>query len=177
MVGDDPFGKLVKYGHALLADTANEIGPAVSDRGMRFAGNNLACQNCHLQAGSPPYAMPLIGVWGQFPKYCAREGAVEMLQDRINGCMERSINGRVLSLESREMTAFSSYVRWLSTGVPDGTKLVGAGTLQIKEPARAADPGHGVQIYAQTSAHATVRMVSVSARKLGRAISFRRSGS
>jgi len=108
MVGDDPFGKLVKYGHALFADTANEIGPAVSDPGMRFAGNNLACQNCHLQAGSQPYAMPLIGVWGQFPKYCAREGAVEMLQDRINGCMERSMNGRVLPLESRKMTAFSS---------------------------------------------------------------------
>jgi thiosulfate dehydrogenase len=70
MVGDDPFGKLVKYGHALFADTANEIGPAVSDPGMRFAGNNLACQNCHLQAGSQPYAMPLIGVNGagyQFP--------------------------------------------------------------------------------------------------------------
>ena len=30
-VGDDPFGKLVKYGHALFTDTANEIGPAVSD--------------------------------------------------------------------------------------------------------------------------------------------------
>ena len=38
MVGDDPFGKLVKYGHALFADTANEIGPAVSDPGLRFAG-------------------------------------------------------------------------------------------------------------------------------------------
>src|SRR6266404_8222240 len=106
MVGDDPFGKLVKYGHALFADTANEIGPAVSDPKMRFAGNNLACQNCHLQAGSQPYAMPLMGVWGQFPQYRAREGAVEMLQDRINGCMERSMNGRVLPLESREMTAF-----------------------------------------------------------------------
>jgi hypothetical protein len=30
-VGDDPFGKLVKYGHTLFADTANEVGPAVSD--------------------------------------------------------------------------------------------------------------------------------------------------
>jgi hypothetical protein len=30
-VGDDPFGKLVKHGHALFTDTANEIGPAVSD--------------------------------------------------------------------------------------------------------------------------------------------------
>jgi thiosulfate dehydrogenase len=96
--------------------------------------------------------MPLIGVWGQFPQYRAREGAVDTLEDRINGCMERSMNGRPLPLESREMRAFSSYMRWLSTDIPDGAKLVGAGTLRIKEPARAADLGHGAQIFYQTCA-------------------------
>ena len=30
-VGDDPFGKLVKHGYALFTDTANEVGPTVSD--------------------------------------------------------------------------------------------------------------------------------------------------
>jgi thiosulfate dehydrogenase len=68
-IGDDPFGKLAKYGHLLFTDTAKENGPAVSDPTMRFAGNNLACQNCHLQAGSQRYAVPLIGIWGQFPQY------------------------------------------------------------------------------------------------------------
>jgi thiosulfate dehydrogenase len=61
-VGEDPFGKLVKYGHALFTNTANEIGPSVSDTAKRLAGNNLACQNCHLQGGTQPYAMPLMGV-------------------------------------------------------------------------------------------------------------------
>ena len=65
-VADDPFGRFVKYGHTLFTDTANEIGPGVSDPTRRFAGNNLACQNCHLQAGRQPYAMPLTGVWGNF---------------------------------------------------------------------------------------------------------------
>ena len=151
-VGDDPFGKLVKYGHALLTDTANEIGPAVSDPTMRFAGNNLAYQNCHLQAGSQPYAMPLIGIWGQFPQYRGREGAVDTLEDRINGCMERSMNGRALPLNGREMKGFSSFMRWISTGVPTGAKLIGAGTLQIKAPERAADPARGAQVYAQACA-------------------------
>ena len=151
-VGDDPFGELVKYGHELFTNTANEIGPAVADVAKRLAGNNLACQNCHLQAGTQPYAMPLIGVWGQFPQYRAREGMVDILEERINGCMQRSVNGRALSLQSREMRAFSSYIRWLSTGVPDGAKLLGAGTLQIKEPARPADPRRGAQIYAQVCA-------------------------
>jgi thiosulfate dehydrogenase len=151
-VGDDPFGALVKYGHALFTDTANEIGPTASDATRRFAGNNLTCQSCHLKAGTQPYAMPLIGVWGQFPQYRAREGAVDRLEDRINGCMERSMNGRALPFGSREMAALSAYMRWLSTGIPDGAKLVGAGTLRIKEPARAADLGHGAQIFARVCA-------------------------
>jgi len=33
--------------------------------------------------------------------------------------------------------------------VPDGAKIVGAGTLAIKEPNRAADLVHGAQIYAK----------------------------
>ena len=150
--GDDPFGKLVKYGYALFADTPNEIGPTVSDPDKRFAGNNLACQSCHLQAGTQPYAMPLVGISSQFPQYRPREGAVDTLEDRINGCMERSLNGRALPLGSDEMKAFSAFMKWLSTGVPDGAKLVGAGTLRIKEPGRAADPGRGGQIYARVCA-------------------------
>ena len=148
-VADDPFGKLVQYGSRLFTDTAAEIGPAASDPNRRFAGNNLSCKNCHLQAGRQPYAMPLVGIWGQFPQYRAREGAVELLQNRINGCMERSMNGRALPLEGREMLAFLSWMRWLSGGIPDGAKLTGAGTLPIKLPDRAADQHHGAQVYAQ----------------------------
>jgi thiosulfate dehydrogenase len=151
-VGDDPFGELVKYGYALFTNTANGIGPAVLDPAKRFAGNNLACQNCHLQAGTQSYAMPLVGVWGQFPQYRGREGAVDLLEERINGCMERSMNGQALLFESREMKAFSSYMRWLSTGIPDTARLVGAGTLQIKEPERAADLARGAEIYTQVCA-------------------------
>ena len=47
-VRDDPFGVLVKYGYTLFTDTANQIGPTAADPAKRFAGNNLACGNCHL---------------------------------------------------------------------------------------------------------------------------------
>jgi thiosulfate dehydrogenase len=147
-VGDDPFGKLVKYGHALVADTANQIGPTVPDPSKRITGNNLACQNCHLQAGTQPYAMPLTGIWGQYPQYRGREGSVNTIEDRINGCLERSMNGRALPTGSIEMQAFAAYMRWLSTGIPEGARLLGAGTMRIKEPARAADPRRGAAIYA-----------------------------
>jgi thiosulfate dehydrogenase len=95
-VGDDALGKLIKYGHALVTDTANQIDPAAPDAAKQYSGNNLTCQSCHLQGGMQPYAMPLVGVWGQFPQYRGREGEVGTLGERINGCMERSMNGRAL---------------------------------------------------------------------------------
>jgi thiosulfate dehydrogenase len=151
-VGNDAFGKLVKYGYALMTDTANQIGPMVADPAKRYSGNNLTCQNCHLKAGTQPYAMPVTGVWGQFPQYRGREGEVGTLEDRINGCMERSMNGRALPLSGTEMKAFLAYTKWVSTGIPDGAKLVGSGAMSVKEPGRAADLGHGQQVYVQVCA-------------------------
>jgi thiosulfate dehydrogenase len=135
-----------------MVDTANQIGPTAVDPAKRYSGNNLTCQNCHLKAGTQPYAMPLTGVWGQFPQYRGREGEIGTLEERINGCMERSMNGRVLPLDGLEMKAFLAYTKWLSNGIPDGAKLVGAGTINIKEPDRAADLGNGAKVYADTCA-------------------------
>jgi thiosulfate dehydrogenase len=151
-VPDDPFGRMVRYGYALFTDSANQIGPRVADPALRYAGNNMSCQSCHLKGGTQPYAMPLIGVWGVFPQYRGREGAVVTLEVRINGCLERSMNGRSLPLGSPAMTALASYMRWLSGGVPVGAKLTGAGILPIAEPARAADPKRGAQVFADTCA-------------------------
>lgn len=151
-VGDDAFGRLVKYGHALTVDTPNQIGPQVADPARRYAGNNLSCGNCHLGDGTQPYALPLSGVLGQFPQYRAREGGIGTLEDRINGCMERSLNGRALPLDGTEMKAFLAYAKWLSTGIPVGARLEGAGVRAIAEPARAADPAHGAAVYAGTCA-------------------------
>jgi len=94
----------------------------------------------------------LTGVWGQFPQYRGREGEIGTLEERINGCMERSMNGRMLPLDGLEMKAFLAYTKWLSTGIPDGAKLTGAGTINIKEPDRAADLGNGAKVYAGTCA-------------------------
>jgi thiosulfate dehydrogenase len=151
-VGDDPLGELVKYGHALVTDTANQIGPTVADPALRFSGNNLNCQSCHLKGGTQAYAMPLVGVSGQFPQYRGREGEVVSLAVRINGCLERSMNGHALAFDSREMNAFLAYMKWLSAGISDGAKLIGAGTLRVIEPARAADLRNGAKVYAEVCA-------------------------
>jgi thiosulfate dehydrogenase len=178
-VPDTADGKMIKYGHELLTETFAHIGPEVAEAGMRFSGNNLSCQSCHLQAGAQTYSMPYLGVWGAFPQYRGRENEVSTLEERINGCMQRSMNGKPLPLESREMKAMLAYMKWLSTGVPVGASLVGAGTLPIKEPNRAADPARGAEVYAENapSAMATKARVSVTARSATqRAISSRHSG-
>jgi thiosulfate dehydrogenase len=151
-VGDGPFSKLVKYGYALFTDTPNQIGPAAADPAKRFTRSSLTCQNCHLKAGTQPYAVPLMGVWGQFPQYRGREGEIGTLEERINGCVERSMNGHVMPLDGTEMKAYLAYMKWLSTGIPDGARLVGAGTKSIKEPGRAADLGNGAKVFADTCA-------------------------
>lgn len=62
------------------------------------------------------------------------------------------MNGRALPLDSREMKAFLAYVKFISTGVPDGAKLAGAGLLPIKAPDRAVDLDRGAKLFAQNCA-------------------------
>ena len=45
---DDANGRLVRRGRDLVTATYAHIGPEVADPAKRFAGNNLACGNCHL---------------------------------------------------------------------------------------------------------------------------------
>lgn len=143
-----PDGDAIRYGHRLVTETYAVIGPEVSVPAMRYAGNNLACQSCHLHGASQPYAMPFTGIWGQFPQYRGREGRVSTMEDRINGCMERSMNGKALPVISPEMVAIMAYIKFMSQAVPVGAKLTGTGTLAIKEPDRAADPRRGAEIFA-----------------------------
>lgn len=139
---------LVAYGEALSTRTFAHIGPEVADPRLRLAGNNLACTSCHQQGATKPFAMPWVGVTASFPQYRAREDDISTVEDRVNGCMQRSMNGRPLALDSREMRAFVAYIAFLSAGVPVGAEIEGAATLQSKVPNRRADPLAGQAVYA-----------------------------
>ncbi|MBC7953470.1 MAG: c-type cytochrome [Rhodospirillaceae bacterium] len=151
-LADDHYGKLVRRGHALVTETYKYVGPEVADPSKRYAGNNLACQSCHLQAGTQPYSMPYVGVTSVFPQYRAREDDISTIEERVNGCMQRSMAGRSLPHDSEEMKAYVTYMSFLSQGIPAGSKLIGSGTKQVKEPARAANPTHGAQVYGEQCA-------------------------
>ena len=138
---------MVVYGQSLIARTFSILGPEVADPAMRFSGNNLACQNCHLKGGTQQYGLPLIGVYGAFPAYMGREDEVRTLEDRINGCMERSMNGRSLPADSKEMKALLAYVQYVSTGIPVGKTIEGRGSAPLPLLKRAASPQRGAEVY------------------------------
>ena len=144
------YGRLVRRGRDLITATYAHIGPEVSDRAKRFAGNNLACGNCHLQAGTKKFGIPLFGLLGEYPRYSARSGAPMTIEDRLNACMTRSMNGRPLPAGAPEMQALVSYIKFLSTGVSPGQLLPGMGTGKMPELDRAADPVRGETGYANT---------------------------
>ncbi len=147
---DNANGRLVRRGRDLVAATYAHIGPEVPDRSKRFAGNNLACGNCHLNAGTKKFGIALFGLFGEYPRYSARAGAQATIEDRLNSCMTRSMNGRPLPVNSLQMQAFVAYIKFLSTGVPPGQVLPGLGVGKMPELDRAADPARGKQLYANT---------------------------
>ena len=131
--------------------TVPEIGALPNNdygRAKRFAGNNLACGNCHLQAGTKKFGIPLFGLLEKYPRYSARSGSPITIEDRFNACMTRSMNGRPLPVSSPEMQAMVAYIKFLSTGVSPGQLVPGLGTGNMPELDRPADPARGEAGYA-----------------------------
>jgi thiosulfate dehydrogenase len=148
----DARGQLIRDGRDLMLATYAHIGPNVTDPAKRFAGNNLACTNCHLHAGTTKFGLPLFGIYDDFPAYSARTGGPITIEDRINACMTRSMNGRAMPNDAPEMRALVAYVEFLSTGVPPGQQLPGLGAGKMKELTRPADPERGRAVYTNSCA-------------------------
>ncbi|WP_442598579.1 c-type cytochrome [Neobacillus sp. D3-1R] len=84
-------------------------------------GNNLSCASCHADGGVGS-SLDLVGISKTYPQYNPRAGKVVTIEDRINGCFKRSMNGKPLPLDSKEMKAMVAYYNYISSNVPDGTK-------------------------------------------------------
>ncbi len=139
-------GDLVRYGHALIVDTSEHIGKDASDPALRYAGNDLACVNCHLNAGLQPFAAPFVSTFTSFPMLV--DDQVITLPERINGCMQRSLNGKKLPIGGRELEAFIAYIKFLGEGTPDGVRVPGMGLLPLADPKLGPDAARGEKVYA-----------------------------
>jgi len=141
-----PEGELIRYGKRLIANTSFYLGP----KGIvANVSNGMNCQNCHLEAGARFFGNNYSAVFSTYPKFRDRSGTVENIYKRVNDCMERSLNGKSLDTNSREMQAIYSYIKWLGKNVPIHIKPNGAGIPDIPFQNRAADTARGRLIYRQ----------------------------
>ena len=146
-LGPGPENDLIRYGRELIVNTPRYIGKSAENPDMAFAGNDLACQSCHLKAGLQPYAAPFVSTVATFPMMV--DNQVLPLTERINGCVELGLNGRPLPEDSRELAALVAYMVFVGKGTPKGVRLPGMGLMPIAFPATPPDARRGEAVYAQ----------------------------
>jgi thiosulfate dehydrogenase len=140
-IPDDEYGVAIRRGMQLANHTYQELPNNV--------GNKLNCTSCHLNNGSEAYAAPWNGLPGIFPIYRSRDARVNSLQERINGCFQRSMNGKPLEMDSDDMNAFVSYMTWLSQDMPIGVSPEGRGFVKV-DNTLTPDPINGKALFAKT---------------------------
>lgn len=138
-----PKGAAILAGKLLLGETHQRLPANV--------GNKLNCTNCHMTGGTVALASPWIGIWGVFPEYRSRSGKIISLQERVNDCFERSMNGKALAYNSDEMNNILAYMQWLSSDVPTGVSVKGRGFGAIDQKL-VPDATHGKKIYGEKCA-------------------------
>ncbi len=142
---ENPEKDQILYGKDIIANTALYFGP--KGKIASNSTNGLNCQNCHLDAGTRIFGNNYSAVASTYPKYRARSGQSENIYKRVNDCFERSLNGKALDTNSKEMQSITAYIQWLGKDVEKGKKPEGSGLKEITMPDRACDPVKGKAIY------------------------------
>ena len=147
--GSVPAMATAEYGRRLLRETSVLIGPDHPDPAMRYTGTRMACASCHLDVGTEPGTLTLLSAAAKYPRFSGRDGGERDLRDRINGCMERSMNGRALPRESVEMIAMETYITTLGAeyAAMGATRRTPREQPAFVEPDRAADPAAGRAVF------------------------------
>lgn len=140
-------GILIRYGKELIVSTAHYLGPKGT---VATLSNGMNCQNCHLNGGRQLYANSFLTVAVTYPRFAARRGKIESIEMRVNDCMERSLNGKKLPIESKEMRAMVAYIKWIGSNVKKDSKPDGAGTQQLSFLNRPADTLQGRMLFSKT---------------------------
>lgn len=108
-------GAMIQLGEEIIKNT--DTHPLTK----KYVNNALRCSSCHL-SGSDGHAGTSTGIGSfnaiaaSYPKYKAREGVVETLQDRIDNCFLRSMDGVRPVTDTKASIAMLSYITWLAEG-------------------------------------------------------------
>jgi len=143
-LGDVPAAATAEYGRYLLRATADYLGPDHENPEMRYTGTHLACASCHLDIGEKPGTLSLLQTSLRYPRDSGRDGGMRDLRDRINGCMERSMNGRKMPRDSIEMIAMEKYILRLG----DEYAAMSESRRTSNEPAAFVEPDRAASVEA-----------------------------
>jgi thiosulfate dehydrogenase len=142
-----PIAATEEYGERLLSQTPDYLGSYISSR--------LSCGSCHLGAGAEPGTLSLPESIHHYPRFSARQGVTTTIEDRVNECMTRSMNGKPLPKDSVEMIAIAAYIRSLgdrdAASSPSRKRVIGEPPA-FKTPNRAADLVAGKRVLEQKCA-------------------------
>lgn len=139
-----PEGDAIRRGLAIITDT-RAAAP-------QYAGNQLRCANCHLDAGRTAGAAPLWAAYGNFPAWREKNGRINSFEKRVQDCFIYSINGKPPPFGGEVLVAISAYAGWLAQGQRIGVSPPGRGFPKIAAPALPPDDGRGAALFAQKCA-------------------------
>ena len=131
---------LIVYGGRLLNDTKRLLPNNV--------GASMNCNSCHIANGKEQKGAPYVNANLTYPQKMPRAGKMVDLAMRINGCFQRSMNGKPLDVNSKEMQAMLAYMVWLSEGLPKKAKIDFDAGGKIDE-SLLPNPERGKLLYAQ----------------------------
>jgi len=149
-IPDGPQGDAIRRGRDIFLDT----GTYVKDH----VGNQMACVNCHLDAGRRENSAPMWAAYGAYPAYRSKTKSISTLEDRIMGCFTYSMNaqgspsGVPPEAGSDVYRDVITYMAWLANGAPAGEKLPGALYPKVPKPADGYDIQRGMAVYQQNCA-------------------------
>lgn len=160
-----PLGGTVYFNPPLPQDAPAEIKDAVMlgynimtdtrKYANGYVGNKLDCDNCHFNGGITEGGrnggLSLVGVATKYPEYRKQAQGISDLLSRTNSCFEKSMNGKPLPLDSKEMIALVTYYQWISKGLPIYADIPWLGIKPINI-AHIPEPVDGKQVFVQQCA-------------------------
>jgi len=139
-----PEGDLIRYGQELINHTSIYLGP----KGIvKPISNGMNCKNCHLMGGQKAYGINYGAVASTYPQLRERTGSTVDVKERVNECIERSLNGTRLDSLDRELLAIEAYLLWIGKDVPKGVVPNGTGMKKVRYLDRPADPVKGEMVF------------------------------
>ena len=123
VIPHDSIGASIRRGMAIMAHTPDSL--------PHNTPTTLRCVSCHLDGGRRAGVTSILGSYARYPRFVVRENRMASIEDRVNFCFTRSLAGRPLSHDSREMRDMVRYLAYLSTGVRHGDWVRGEGLPEM----------------------------------------------